>query len=143
MQKSDITVTVTGRGELSGDEKIITAAPGRFYVKNGKKYILYELPDENVPGQIVKHMLILRTASLEINKSAPGLKTRILYELGKRTETDYATPQGIISLSFETDSFAVEENDECLVVEISYRILMGDEVLSRNLLRIECLSKNA
>ncbi len=143
MQKSDITVTVTGSGELSGDEKIITTAPGRFYVKNGKKYILYELPDENVPGQIVKHMLILRTASLEINKSAPGLKTRILYELGKRTETDYATPQGIISLSFETDSFAVEENDECLVVEISYRILMGDEVLSRNLLRIECLSQNA
>ena len=138
MQKSDITVTVTGSGELSGDEKIITTAPGRFYVKNGKKYILYELPDENVPGQIVKHMLILRTASLEINKSAPGLKTRILYELGKRTETDYATPQGIIALSFETDSFAVEENDECLVVEISYRILMGDEVLSRNLLTVDC-----
>lgn len=138
MQKSDITVTVTGSGELSGDEKIITTAPGRFYVKNGKKYILYELPDENVPGQIVKHMLILRTASLEINKSAPGLKTRILYELGKRTETDYATPQGIISLSFETDSFAVEENDECLVVEISYRILMGDEVLSSNLLTVDC-----
>lgn len=138
MQKSDITVTVTGRGELSGDEKIITTAPGRFYVKNSKKYILYELPDENVPGQIVKHVLILRTASLEINKSAPGLKTRILYELGKRTETDYATPQGIISLSFETDSFAVEENDECLIIEISYRILMGDEVLSRNLLTVDC-----
>ena len=138
MQDSNVIVTVTGSGELSDGEKIVTTAPGRLYNKSGKKYIIYELPDENVPGQLVKHTLILRKTSLEIGKSAPGLKTRILYETGKRTETDYATPHGLITLSFYTESFAAEENDESLFIELTYAILMGDDVLSRNLLQILC-----
>lgn len=141
MNHSEVTITVTGSGELSADEEIKTVSDGRHYSKNGKRYFLYELPDGNETGRIIKHRLTLHGGSLEITKSAPGYATRILYRPGASTETDYATPHGNIVLTFKTGALSVTENEEKLLIELDYEILAAGETLSKNLLKIECVPR--
>ena len=141
MKDSAVKITVTGRSGRESLDSVTTCASGRLYSKGGKRYLLYELPDESNPGTIVKHMMIFCSRHLEITKSAPGLKTRILYEPGASTETDYSTPYGSLTLVFSTKSMTVTENEKRLEIEIAYDIVSGGEPLSENLLLIDCVSE--
>ena len=130
-------VTVTGRGELSDEAPVITRAPGKYYIKNDKHYVIYELPDEDRPGSIIKHMLIFRDHSLEMTKSSGEFRTRIMYDIGKCNLTEYNTPQGMLLLGFKTEAFSFEMTDNGLYAELRYTIMMGDEPLSKNILEVD------
>ena len=136
MQDSQVTITVTGSSAADSSGAVTTRAAGKLYTKNGKRYLLYELPDSDNPGLIIKHMIIFTPRNIEITKSAPGLRTRILYEPGACTETDYSTPYGNLTLVFSTKSITFNESDEDLTLEVRYDIFSGGELLSENVLTI-------
>ena len=134
---NNVIVTVTGRGELSDEAPIITRAPGKYYINNDKHYVIYELPDEDRPSCVIRHMLIFREHSLEMTKSAGEYRTRIMYDIGKCNLTEYNTPQGKLLLGFKTEAFSFEMTDNGLRAELRYTIMMGDEPLSKNVLEVE------
>ena len=138
MKDSNVTIKVTGSARTDGINAITTRTTGKLYTKGSKRYLLYELPDEDNRMVIVKHMIIFTNRNIEITKSAPGLKTRILYEPGASTETDYSTPYGNLTLVFSTKSITYDENDERLLIEVDYDIFSGGELLSENRLVIDC-----
>ena len=115
MQDSTVKITVTGSSAEGGI--VTTRAVGKLYTRSGKRYMLYDLPDENDPRLTVKHMIIFSSRHMEITKSAPGLRTRILYEPGASTETDYSTPYGNLTLTFSTKSIVLDESDDRLMLE--------------------------
>ena len=138
MQDSHVTIEVTGSARSDGTNAITTRTTGKLYTKGGKRYLLYELPDEDNRSVVVKHMIIFNNRNIEITKSAPGLKTRILYEPGASTETDYSTPYGNLTLVFSTKSITYDESDVRLLIEVNYDIFSGGELLSENRLVIDC-----
>lgn len=129
--------TVTGSGELAGDESITTSATGKIYTKNGSRYLLYEIADENESGMIVKYLLKLTGNSLEMTKTIQNQKTKIVYKPGKKTESEYNSPFGTLLLTFDTTAFYITENEERLLLELKYNICMDKDVISRNQLKIE------
>ena len=135
--EKEVSVKVIGYGDLTDSDKVVTAALGRFYEKDGKSYVFYELPDENNPKVIVKHKLLLGANSLELTKTSQGIKSEVKYIPGKTTSSKYATPYGILDLDFKTKKLGIENNEETLIIELSYDIMMGADVLSSNNLRIE------
>ena len=138
MTDNEVMITVTGSGELTAEgDSVVTRSRGRFFKKNGKIYLLYELPDENEKDLIIKHTVIIRETSMEVKKSGGGMETRIVYAPGVSHETKYATPFGDINLTFVTKSLEVDENDENLTVNVLYDIAMGEEVISKNRLAME------
>lgn len=141
MQDGNALITVVGSGELAGDESITTTATGKVYLKNGSRYILYETTDENEAGVTVKYLLKLTGNTLEMTKNLMGQKTKIVYTPGNVTESDYNSPFGTLNLSFDTTSFFITETDEKLELELKYKILMGEDVLSRNVLKIRAEEK--
>jgi uncharacterized beta-barrel protein YwiB (DUF1934 family) len=139
MQDGNIIITVSGSGELAGDEKITTRANGKLYTKNGSRYILYEIFEEDAKDVPIKHTLKLYNNTMEMTKSNPAVpdtKSKIIYRPGTRSETSYATPYGILKLTFDTQYLSVKETDNRLEVCLRYKILMNEDVLSRNQLEI-------
>ena len=132
----EVSVKVTGYGDLTDSDKVVTEALGRFYEKGGSTYVFYELPDENNPQIFIKHKLLLGTNFLGLTKTSQGVKSEVTYIPGRTTSSKYATPYGILDLDFKTKSLSIENNDETLIICLSYDIMMGSEVLSSNNLEI-------
>lgn len=137
MNDGTAIIKVVGSGELTGDDKIATIAPGRIYTKNDSRYILYEIEDENENHLIVKYLLKLTGNSLEMTKTVMGQKTKIVYSPGQATETEYNSPFGSLLLTFRTTAFYITEKEDFLTMQLKYKICMGEDVLSKNELFIE------
>ena len=132
-------ITVTGSGELSGDESITNSSTGKVYTKNGSRFFLYEINDENESGIAVKYLLKLTVNNLEMTKTVKNQKTKIVYKPGKKTESEYHSPFGTLLLTFDTISFCITENEEKLLIELKYNIWMDNDIVSRNRLKIEAV----
>ena len=134
--EKEVIVKVIGSGELSDGDQVVTEARGRYYEKDGKTYIFYDLPDENDHSVVVKHKVLLAGNSMKITKTSGDTKSEIHYLPGRKTSSAYATPYGVLDLTFHTKRFDTTKSDGCLIVELVYDILMGEEVLSANNLKM-------
>lgn len=133
-------ITVIGNGELAGDEAIANSAFGKVYTKNGSRYLLYEITDENEAEITVKYLLKLTCNSLKMTKTVQNQKTKIVYKPGKKTEAEYNSPFGTLLLTFDTTTFYITENEDHLLLELKYNIYMDNDIVSRNQLKIEAVS---
>ena len=69
MNDSNVTIKVTGSARTDGTNAITTRTTGKLYTKGSKRYLLYELPDEDNRMVVVKHMIIFTNRNIEITKS--------------------------------------------------------------------------
>lgn len=109
-------------------ETIEVVVPGNYYLKNGKKYILYEEIEED--GRITKNQVkVFEDGHVEISKSGV-LNTQMIFETGKRNQSNYQTPFGVLPVALDTRVIDVAESEHKFCVEIDYSLEVQEKPVS-------------
>ncbi len=114
--------------ETNGPEPVEIIAPGEYYFKNGKHYILY---DEFMEGfaSVTKNVLKLKDDSLEITKRGTS-NVHMLFEKDKKNMTCYTTPFGSMMMGIDAHSISIEESEQEIHVQIDYALDVNYEHLA-------------
>ena len=138
----DVLVSVKGIQNIDGEKdsvEVITA--GTWYEKNGKQYLLYEESYEEVQVT-TKNTLKITPELIEVSKKGV-VSSKMIYELGKKHQTNYMTPMGMIVLGITTKDIFVEADQESLHVEIKYAMEMNGQFVSDSILEIKANVKGS
>jgi len=129
-----VLVTVRGtQTDETGEESVIeTTAAGRYYLRGGKHYVLYEDGAEARTSTVLKfneHKLtLLRHGAIEHRQEfLPQGKSRSFYR----------TPVGELELEVHTHKLAVDFGAVAGKVDVLYDLAVNGRLQSRNSLHIE------
>lgn len=132
----DVLLTISGLQDMEfveegeeGGEPIEVIAPAKYYLKNGKHYILYDEVVEGIPGVIKNKIKIIGDSSMEIMKSGIT-NAHMVFEKNKMNVTFYDTPYGQIHIGIHTRELNVDVSDELINVEVEYGLDVNHEALA-------------
>lgn len=111
------------------NEPIEVITPAKYYLKNGKHYILYEEPVEGMSGVIKNKIKITGDSSLEVMKSGIT-NSHMIFEKDKMNVSFYNTPYGQMQVGVHTRSIEVAVSEERISVEVEYGLDVNDEALA-------------
>lgn len=125
--------------DLSEPEPVEIIAPGEYYFKNGKHYILY---DEFMEGfdSVTKNVLKLQQDSLEITKRGSS-NVHMVFEKDKKNMTCYTTPFGSLMMGIDAHSISIQESEEELHAQIEYALDINYEHLADCSIKLHVQSK--
>ena len=125
--------------DLSEPEPVEIIAPGEYYFKNGKHYILY---DEFMEGfdTVTKNVLKLQQDSLEITKRGSS-NVHMVFEKDKKNMTCYSTPFGSLMMGIDARSISIQESEEELHAQIEYALDVNYEHLADCSIQLHVQSK--
>lgn len=114
-----------------GDTKDRTniSKPGLFYIKNDKRYCLYE---DDVSNTIKYY-----DNTVEITRKGEGIFSKLVYKVGEHITTKYTTPYGIMELETYTRVLEIEEQESYVGIYIEYDICMQGAPVSNNTVTID------
>lgn len=132
----EILLTISGLQSMEvmegGDgenEPIEVITPAKYYLKNGKHYILYEEPVEGMPGVIKNKIKITGDSALEVVKSGIT-NSHMIFEKDKMNVSFYNTPYGQMQVGVHTRSMEVAVSEELISVEVEYGLDVNQEALA-------------
>lgn len=133
----DINITVTGISldEAGHETTTSLSARGQYFLRNGARFLLYDERDPETGG-LTKNMLKLTDSSLELSRSG-ALRCRMIFEAGKTHRASYMTPCGSLLLDICTEKLDVRWSDCEGTLRLTYSLLEGSSLLSRNKLSIK------
>ncbi|MCI9611753.1 MAG: DUF1934 domain-containing protein [Eubacterium sp.] len=130
----DILVKISGM-QFTADnedpnepEPVEIIAPGEYYFKNGKHYIIY---DEFMEGfdSVTKNVLKLKNDSLEITKRGSS-NVHMIFEKDKKNLTCYTTPFGNLMMGIDARRILIEESEEEIYAQVEYALDINYEHLA-------------
>ena len=140
-------VLVTVRGMLftgtAEDEQqdVEVVAPGEYFCKNGKHYVLYDELAENY-DEPVHNILKISPEQVSIRKK--GLvDTELTFARGKETLSHYSTPYGDLVLGIHANELDVQEDAQGLMVNVEYALEINYEHISNCFIKIHVQNKAA
>lgn len=106
--------------DLTEPEPVEIIAPGEYYFKNGKHYIIY---DEFMEGfdSVTKNVLKLQGDLLEVTKRGTS-NVHMIFEKDKKNMTCYTTPYGSMMMGIDARSISIEESDDEIHAQIQYAL---------------------
>lgn len=109
-------------------EPVEIIAPGEYYFKNGKHYIMY---DEFMEGfdSVTKNVLKLQDDSLEITKRGSS-NVHMVFEKDKKNMTCYTTPFGSMLMGIDARSISIKESEKEIHAQIEYGLDVNYEHLA-------------
>lgn len=109
-------------------EPVEIIAPGEYYFKNGKHYIIY---DEFMEGfdSVTKNVLKLKNDSLEITKRGSS-NVHMIFEKDKKNLTCYTTPFGNLMMGIDARRILIEESEEEIYAQVEYALDINYEHLA-------------
>ena len=130
----DILVKISGMQftadseEANEPEPVEIIAPGEYYFKNGKHYIIY---DEFMEGfdSVTKNVLKLKNDSLEITKRGSS-NVHMIFEKDKKNLTCYTTPFGNLMMGIDARRILIEESEEEIYAQVEYALDINYEHLA-------------
>lgn len=136
----DVHITVTGVSlDESGQETATELTTrGQYFEKDDSRFLLYEEQDPD-SGAVVRSTLKIKNHTVELSKSG-AVRSRMIFETGKTHRTSYDTPYGSLLLDICTDDLKSAWSDNTGSVQLAYRLLTEDALLSRNRLFIKIKS---
>lgn len=133
--KRNIRVFVLGIQNFGdGPETASTRANGQYDFQNGLHKVSYCELDSN--GTATDNMLIISESELQVNRSG-SLSGRLLFNPEHRTKAEYVTSFGKFDFDIETDLYALSKNENCLGIELKYRLYEGKNLFSENTLTVQ------
>lgn len=121
--------------EDSQKDTVEVIAPGEYFNRNNKHYLLY---DEVVEGQVeepVKNVIKIGTDILEVTKKGP-LSVHMVFEKNKKNITYYTTPFGSLLIGIEASNIEVEESEEEIRASVDYKLDMNYEFVANSHIEI-------
>lgn len=136
----DIMLKITGR-QLAGSEdedRMEFITEGKMYEKGEDTYLVYDESEfSGFPG--CKTTLRLRGETVRMKRVGQGgVGTEMIFEKGKRFQSDYYTPYGAMSMEVLTKDIVRNLSEEGLgSINIDYQVNLNGIAEGRNLLKIE------
>lgn len=121
---NNVLVTVRGRHSAGNEEGevIEIVVPGKYNYRDGFHYVLYEETADDT-GEITKNLIKFSEERMEIRKKG-YLNSFMLFEPGKKTESDYQTPFGSIETGITTWKLDVREKENDIDVFVKYSMAL-------------------
>lgn len=141
----DILISIKGlQFESGSDEAVEMIAPGEYYMRNGKHYVLYEEMAEGMDGShdISKNTLKISEHSVEIMKKG-GSNVHLVFQENQKNMTYYTTPFGQLLISIFTNHIAVKEKEDVIEVKLRYDLEINQSYVSDCEITIYVMSKDA
>ena len=121
----DVLLTISGLHDMGNsgvkaeeNEALEVITPAKYYLKNGKHYILYDEVVEGVPGSIMNKVKITGDKTLEIIKT--GMSNLTLYD----------TPYGQFHVDVHTRELDIVESEDEISVKVGYGLDVNHEALA-------------
>ncbi len=116
--KKEVLVTIVGLHDSETDNDRVDTVCEGTYGKIGETHVItYEESDEE--GMLYRTTMRLRDDYLEVTKKGT-ITSKLVYELGKETVTEYVTPYGALSLEFNTKLIEIMDEDEKICAHVEY-----------------------
>ena len=132
----DVLLTISGLHDMGNsgikaeeNEALEVITPAKYYLKNGKHYILYDEVVEGVPGSIKNKVKITGDKTLEIIKTGIT-NSHMIFEAGKSNLTLYDTPYGQFHVDVHTRELDIVESEEEISVKVGYGLDVNHEALA-------------
>ncbi|MBR0084982.1 MAG: DUF1934 domain-containing protein [Lachnospiraceae bacterium] len=139
----DVLLSICGvRHAEESDEPVEVITTGKYYNKNGKHYVTYDLVHEDDPFSSERYLLKLSQDRVDVMNNG-DTHTHMVFEKGECKESAYMTPFGEMHLGLETDEIDYSESPESIRAAVSYRLFMNYEHVSDCEIVINVRSKDA
>lgn len=132
----EVLLTISGfheMGELDiqteEEQALETITPAKYYLKNGKHYVLYEEVVEGMAGTIKNKIKLTDGKVLEIIKTGQT-NSHMIFEKGKTNLTIYDTPYGQFFLDMHTQELEILEQEEEISVKVEYEMSMNNQKIA-------------
>ena len=141
----DVLLKISGmqftadNGDPDEPEPVEIIAPGEYYFKNGKHYIMYEEVMEGFDG-VTKNVLKLQGDLLEVTKRGTS-NVHMIFEKDKKNMTCYTTPYGSMMMGIDARSISIEESDDEIHAQIQYALDVNYEHLADCTISLSVQSK--
>lgn len=138
----DVLISLCGT-QFGGGAEVLERAekfmPGRYYEKNGSRYVLY---DETIEGldKPVKTKLKFGGSFLELIRGG-AVNVRMLFEEDKKNMASYNTPYGNILLGITAKKINISENPHEIGISVDYELEADNEHLSDSSIIIKIKEK--
>ena len=131
----DVTITVRGAQEYEGGERDRTdlTVDGVFADAPEGWTLAYEEQETRTEFVIGARRVILRRSGT--------LQSEMVFEVGKTHTTVYEMPFGALPMAVSTDSIRQKLSERGGLLEIRYRIAVGEQVKSRNSCKVQIRRK--
>lgn len=111
---------------------------GQYYEKGNTIYLLYESTDTE-SGSATKNTLKISDTCIELI-SHGAIKSRIRFIINTKTEAEYITPYGALSLSVDTEKVLILKEENLLKIKLHYDLIENDRLLSHSKMSIKVKS---
>lgn len=139
----DVLVSIKGfQMEIDDDEAVEVIAPGQYYKKNGKHYIMFDEvhTDEYDQNHITKSTIKIHDRHVSIIKK--GLNNvHMEFEQNKKNLTPYSTPFGNMMIGLNTTLVEIEENTDELNLYLEYDLDINYNHVSECTISVSVKSK--
>lgn len=113
------------------DVEVVT--PGKYYERNGKKYLTYE--DLREDGKTARATVKVDGNSVLVTQPTP-FGANLCFEEGKRTNLIYHTPFGIIDMGITTDSLVMDLKEHSWEIRVNYTVDLDGQDAGKHNVRI-------
>lgn len=137
MPTQDVYITLKGIQLDEEDRETVTELNirGQYFMRDSSRYLLYEEADPET-GSTARCTLKIKDSAAELVRRG-AMCSRMLFEPGKTCHTDYVTPYGSFPLEVHTENLRSLWSDGGGTLQLTYRLLSGNRLLSRNRLCVK------
>jgi uncharacterized beta-barrel protein YwiB (DUF1934 family) len=125
----DVLIKISGLQTMdqeSDNVEVITA--GQYFYKNGKHYVIYDEAIDGFDGTV--HSTIRMTPELLDIRKTGTVETHMVFSLGHKEMTHYATPLGEMMIETATNRICMEEEENSIQMRVEYSLDINYEHVS-------------
>ena len=110
------------------EEAVEMIAPGEYYFRNGKRYILY---DEVSEGQkdVTRNIVKFAPDYMEITKKGIT-NVHMVFEKNKKNITYYTTPYGSLLIGIDASKIEISETEDTINCDVEYGLDINYEYVA-------------
>lgn len=123
------------------EEAIEVIAPGEYYYRSDKHFILYDEIAEDT-AEVTKNIIKAAEGYMEVTKKGPST-VHMTFEAGKKTVTYYYTPFGGLHIGIDTKKVVVEETEDKISINAMYDLEINYEFVAACNITVEVDAKNS
>lgn len=128
--KEEVIISIKGLqiGKDSERESIISEHEGRFFERDGKRYVMY---NENTEGTDETTKCLIKIGFNEVIVTKRGaVNVEMPFKMGAKKLTNYDTQFGGFTLGFRTKNISCVETDHAISLDIDYVLDMNYEYMA-------------
>lgn len=138
----EVLLAISGiQMSVEDEDAVEMFAPGEYYFRNGKHFLLYE---EVVEGfsETTKNIIKVSDDYMELTKKGIT-NVHMVFEKNKKNVTYYNTPFGSLLIGIEASRVEVHESDAGIHIEVVYALEINCEFIADCNISIDVSPKGA